>query len=79
MRSQANRQDPRQRLTLDDDIRDERDVQARSQGVGLATLLRNIATQATRDARHGRTRPCAAVPQRVTATRSRIDMTDRQS
>ncbi len=43
-------------IRLDDDIRDELDRQARARGVGLATLLRDIATQAARDARRARIR-----------------------
>ncbi len=43
-------------IRLDDEIRDELDRQAHARGIGLATLLRDIATQAARDARRARIR-----------------------
>ena len=43
-------------IRLDDDVRDELEQQARSCGVGLATLLRDIAALAARDARRARIR-----------------------
>lgn len=43
-------------IRLDDDVRDELEVQARSQGIGLATLLRDLATRAAREARRARIR-----------------------
>jgi hypothetical protein len=43
-------------IRLDDDVRDELESQARSQGGGLATLLRDIAAAAARDARRARIR-----------------------
>lgn len=43
-------------IRLDDDIRDELENQARSQGIGLATLLRDLATRAARDAKRRRIR-----------------------
>lgn len=43
-------------IRLDDDIRDELENQARSQGIGLATLLRDLATRAARNARRRRIR-----------------------
>jgi hypothetical protein len=47
-------------IRLDDDVRDELEAQARSQGVGLATLLRDLATQAARNARKARIRAASA-------------------
>jgi hypothetical protein len=41
-------------IRLDDDVRAELEAQARAQGVGLATLLRDLATNAARDARRAR-------------------------
>jgi hypothetical protein len=43
-------------IRLDDDVRDELEAQARLRGVGLATLLRDLATQAARQARRDRIR-----------------------
>jgi hypothetical protein len=43
-------------IRLDDDVRDELESQARHQGVGLATLLRDMATRAARDAKRARIR-----------------------
>ena len=43
-------------IRLDDDVRDELEAQARRQGIGLATLLRDLATRAARDARRARIR-----------------------
>ena len=43
-------------LRLDDEVREELDAAARAQGVGLATLLRDIATQAARELRRARIR-----------------------
>lgn len=43
-------------IRLDDEVRDELEVQARVRGVGLATLLRDLATRAARDARRARIR-----------------------
>jgi hypothetical protein len=47
-------------IRLDDDVRDELETQARSRGVRLATLLRDLATEAAREARRLRRdrRPC---------------------
>jgi hypothetical protein len=47
-------------IRLDDDVRDELEAQARSRGVGLATLLRDLATQAAREARKARIREASA-------------------
>jgi len=43
-------------IRLDDDVRDELEAQARERGVGLAPLLRDIATAAARQARRERIR-----------------------
>ena len=43
-------------IRLDDDVRDELEAQARGQGIGLATLLRDLATRAAREARRARIR-----------------------
>lgn len=47
-------------LRLDDDVRDELEAQARARGVGLATLLRDLATTAAREARRTRIREASA-------------------
>ena len=47
-------------IRLDDDVRDELEAQARSRGVGLATLLRDLATEAAREARRSRIREASA-------------------
>jgi hypothetical protein len=47
-------------VRLDDDVRIELEAQAQSQGVGLATLLRNMATKAARDAKRARIREDSA-------------------
>jgi hypothetical protein len=41
-------------IRLDDDVRDELEAQARARGIGLATLLRDLATTAAREARRSR-------------------------
>jgi hypothetical protein len=41
-------------IRLDDDVRDELEAQARARGVGLATLLRDLATEAARRVRRER-------------------------
>ena len=41
-------------IRLDDDVREELDVQARLRGIGLATLLRDLATDSARAARRAR-------------------------
>lgn len=43
-------------IRLDDDIRAELEIQAQAQGIGLATLLRDLATAAAREARRSRIR-----------------------
>ena len=47
-------------IRLDDDVRDELEAQARSRGIGLATLLRDLATEAARAARRARVREASA-------------------
>ena len=47
-------------IRLDDDVRDELEAQARSRGIGLATLLRDLATEAARGARRARIRQASA-------------------
>ena len=47
-------------VRLDDDVREELEFQARSRGVGLATLLRDLATEAAREARRTRIREASA-------------------
>lgn len=41
-------------IRLDDDVRDELEAQVHSQGIGLAILLRDLATRAAREARRAR-------------------------
>jgi hypothetical protein len=43
-------------IRLDDDVRRELEAQARARGVGLATLLRDLASAAAKDARRERIR-----------------------
>lgn len=43
-------------IRLDDDVRHELEGQAQSRGIGLGTLLRELATQAARQARRARIR-----------------------
>ncbi len=47
-------------IRLDDDVRDELEARARARGIGLATLLRDLATEAAREARRTRTREASA-------------------
>lgn len=47
-------------IRLDDDVRNELEAQARSRGIGLATLLRDLATEAAREARRNRIREASA-------------------
>jgi hypothetical protein len=54
-------------IRFDDDVRVELEMQARSRGIGLATLLRHLATEAAREARRTRIREAA--------TRRRIAIT----
>lgn len=41
-------------IRLDDDVRHELEEQAQSRGIGLGTLLRELATEAAREARRAR-------------------------
>ena len=43
-------------IRLDDDVRHELEGQAQSRGIGLGTLLRELATQAARKAQRSRIR-----------------------
>ena len=43
-------------IRLDDDVRDELEAEARARGIGLATLLRDLASAAAREARRRRIR-----------------------
>jgi GNAT superfamily N-acetyltransferase len=47
-------------IRLDDDVRDELEAQARSRGIGLATLLRDLASEAAREARRTRIHQASA-------------------
>jgi GNAT superfamily N-acetyltransferase len=47
-------------IRLDDDVRDELETQARARGIGLATLLRDLATEAAREARRTRIHQASA-------------------
>jgi hypothetical protein len=47
-------------IRLDDDVRTELEAQARARGIGLATLLRDLAAGAARDARRTRIREASA-------------------
>lgn len=56
-------------IRLDDDVREELEVQGQARGIGLATLLRDIATTAARDARRARIRKASeAIRSRVAAS-----------
>ena len=53
-------------IRLDDDVQRELEEQAQARGVGLGTLLRELATQAAREARRRRIRDASeAVGQHV--------------
>jgi hypothetical protein len=47
-------------LRLDDDVRSELEALARARGIGLATLLRDLATSAAREARRKRIHAASA-------------------
>ncbi|MDE2004947.1 MAG: hypothetical protein KGI51_00160 [Rhodospirillales bacterium] len=47
-------------IRLGDDIRAELEAEARAHGVGLATFLRDLATEAARQARRNRIRDASA-------------------
>jgi creatinine amidohydrolase/Fe(II)-dependent formamide hydrolase-like protein len=53
-------------IRLDDDVRAELESQARERGIGLATLPRDVATRAARDAQRARIRQASeAIGHRV--------------
>ena len=47
-------------IRLDDEVRAELEAQAQSRGIGLATLLRDLATEAARATRRARIRQASA-------------------
>jgi GNAT superfamily N-acetyltransferase len=47
-------------IRLDEDVRDELEVEAKARGIGLATLLRDLATEAAREGRRARIRKGSA-------------------
>ena len=47
-------------IRLDDDVRDELEAQARMRGIGLATLLRDLASNTAREARKARIHQASA-------------------
>jgi hypothetical protein len=47
-------------IRLDDDVRHELEAQARSRGIGLSTLLRDLVTAAAREGRRSRIRAASA-------------------
>ncbi|MGH7051769.1 MAG: hypothetical protein ACREFO_15230 [Acetobacteraceae bacterium] len=47
-------------IRLDDDVRRELETEARSRGIGLATLVRDLVTDAARNARRMRIREASA-------------------
>jgi hypothetical protein len=55
-------------IRLDDDVRDELEAQARARGIGLATLLRDLAAGAARDVRRARIRQASEEIGRRVAT-----------
>jgi hypothetical protein len=56
-------------IRLDDEVRDELEMQAKASGVGLATLLRDLATKAARDAKRARIHAAsAAIGERTTSS-----------
>lgn len=56
-------------LRLDDDVRGELETQARSRGIGVSTLARDVLTELAREARRARIREAsAAVGARVASS-----------
>jgi predicted transcriptional regulator len=55
-------------IRLDDDVRDELEAQAKARGIGLSTLLRDLASQAARDAQRARIRAASAAIGALVAT-----------
>ncbi len=47
-------------IRLDDHVREELEAQARSRGIGLSTLLRDLLTEAARAAKRARIRQASA-------------------
>ncbi len=47
-------------IRLDEGVRDELEAQARARGIGLSTLVRDLATEAARKARRARIREASA-------------------
>ncbi len=47
-------------IRLDDDIREELEIQARIRRVGMSTLLRDMVTEAARQAKRARIRQASA-------------------
>jgi GNAT superfamily N-acetyltransferase len=47
-------------IRLDEDVRTELEAQARARGIGLGTLLRELATEAAREAQRARIRQATA-------------------
>ena len=48
-------------IRLDDDVRAELEAQARARGIGLSSLLREVATAAAQEARRNRIRQASAL------------------
>jgi predicted transcriptional regulator len=55
-------------IRLDDDVREELEAQAKARGIGLSTLLRDLAAQAARDAQRARIRAASAAIGTLVAT-----------
>ena len=55
-------------IRLDDKVREELEMQARTRQIGLATLLREIATEAARQAKRKRIREQSEAVGRYVAT-----------
>jgi predicted DNA-binding ribbon-helix-helix protein len=47
-------------IRLEDDVKTELEAQARARGIGLATLIRDLATVAAREARRARIRQASS-------------------
>ena len=64
-------------IRLDDDVRGELEARARREGIGLATLIRDLATRAARDARRARIRDASErVADRVAVSEAGRDLYD---
>ena len=55
-------------VRLDDNVRQELEIQARARNIGLSTLLRDIATEAARQAKRKRIREQSEAVGRYVAT-----------